>query len=169
MARLTVLTVPDARLKIKALPVPMVDDSIRQLMDDMMETMYADDGAGLAATQVGVNKRIVVVDLEERAAGLGPLKVVNPEITWRSSEVKKNWEACLSVPGQSAQVERHAAIHLRYMDENNISQEKELTGWAAVCLQHEIDHLDGILYIDHLSALKRNLLFEKARKYKKTG
>jgi peptide deformylase len=139
-------------------------------MEDMLETMYDDDGAGLAATQVGVNKRVVVVDLGEHMPepNSGPLKLANPEIIWRSPETKKNWEACLSVPGQSAEVERAVAIRLRYLDENNTSHEKELDGWAAVCLQHEIDHLDGILYIDHLSALKRQLLLEKARKYKKS-
>ena len=125
MACLTILTVPDARLKVKALPVPLVDDSIRKLMDDMMETMYADDGAGLAATQVGINKRVIVVDLGEHTPDMGPLKFANPEIVWRSTEIKKNWEACLSVPGQSAQVERSAAIRLRYLDENNTVQEKD--------------------------------------------
>ena len=168
MACLTILTVPDARLKVKALPVPLVDDSIRKLMDDMMETMYADDGAGLAATQVGINKRVIVVDLGEHTPDMGPLKFANPEIVWRSTEIKKNWEACLSVPGQSAQVERSAAIRLRYLDENNTVQEKDFDDWAAICLQHEIDHLDGILYIDHLSALKRNLLISKARKFRKS-
>ncbi|RZI46848.1 peptide deformylase [Candidatus Finniella inopinata] len=166
MARLTVLTVPDARLRVKAVPILGVDDNIRQLMDDMLETMYAEDGAGLAATQVGINKRVVVLDLEDHAPGLGPLKIANPEIVWRSEDVQKNWEACLSVPGQSAQVERHTAIRLKYLDENNTTQEKDFVDWVSVCLQHEIDHLQGVLYVDHLSALRRNLLIEKAKKFK---
>lgn len=170
MALLKILTVPDSRLRIKALPIEKVDDEILRLMDDMLETMYDDDGAGLAATQVGINKRVIVVDLGEHMPepNSGPLKLANPEILWRSSEKKKNWEACLSVPEQSAQVERSTTIRLRYLDENNISQEKDLKDWAAICLQHEIDHLDGILYIDHLSTLKRQLLIEKAQKVKKT-
>lgn len=166
MSYLTVLTVPDSRLRNKALPIATVDDEIRLLMADMMETMYADDGAGLAATQVGINKRVLVVDLGDHAPGLGPLKIANPEILWRSSKTQKNWEACLSVPGQSALVERASAIRLRYLDEYNQLQEKELEDWAAICIQHEIDHLDGILYVDHLSKLKKQLLIEKSKKFK---
>jgi peptide deformylase len=170
MALFNVLTVPDSRLRIKASPVEKVDRYILQLMEDMLETMYDDDGAGLAATQVGVNQRVIVIDLGEHMPepNSGPLKLANPEIIWRSPETKKNWEGCLSVPGQSAEVERSIAIRLRYLDEQNVIQEKDFGDWAAVCLQHEIDHLDGILYIDHLSALKRQLLIERAKKYKKS-
>ncbi len=167
MAHLTVLTVPDLRLRSKALPVVAVDDDIRCLMKDMLETMYSDDGAGLAATQVGIHKRVLVLDLEEHAPGLGPLKIANPEIIWRSKETQKNWEACLSVPGQSALVERFVSIRLRYLDQDNRQQEKDFHDWASVCLQHEIDHLDGILYVDHLSKIKRQMLIEKAQKFKK--
>lgn len=170
MALLKILTVPDARLRIKALPIDKVDNEIRQLMADMLETMYDDDGAGLAATQVGINKGVVVVDFAEHnpEPNSGPLKLANPEVIWRSPETKKNWEACLSVPGQSAAVERSIAIRLRYLDEKNVIQEKDFKDFPAICLQHEIDHLEGILYVDHLSALKRQLLIAKAQKVKKS-
>jgi peptide deformylase len=168
MALLTILTVPDPRLRIKALPIEKVDDEIIRLMDDMLESMYDDDGAGLAATQVGVNKRVIVIDLGDHMPEpySGPLKLANPEIIWRSPEQKKNWEGCLSVPGQKAEVSRSVAIRLHYLDEHNVMQEKEFTEWASVCLQHEIDHLNGILYIDHLTTLKRQILIERAQKYK---
>lgn len=167
MSHLKVLTVPDTRLRQKAVLVEGIDNTIKTLLNDMVDTMYAEDGAGLAGPQVGVNKRLVVIDLGERAPELGLLKMVNPDIIWKSSETKKNWEACLSVPDQSAAVERSVLIRLRYLDENNVQHEREMSDWPAICVQHEVDHLDGILYVDHLSSLKRSMILEKARKYKK--
>lgn len=165
MSLLTILTAPDPRLKKVATPVEAVTDEIRQLMDDMLETMYANDGAGLAATQVGVLKRVVVMDLhagEDRSAK--PLKMVNPEILWRSDETVKQVEACLSVPEQRGVVERSVRVKIRFLDENNTVQEMEADEIFAVCVQHEIDHLDGILYIDHLSRLKREIILTRLKK-----
>lgn len=165
MSLLTILTAPDPRLKKVATPVEAVTDEIRQLMDDMLETMYANDGAGLAATQVGVLKRVVVMDLhagEDRPAK--PLKMVNPEILWRSDETVKQVEACLSVPEQRGVVERSVRVKIRFLDENNTVQEMEADEIFAVCVQHEIDHLDGILYIDHLSRLKREIILTRLKK-----
>ncbi|MBY0281759.1 MAG: peptide deformylase [Alphaproteobacteria bacterium] len=167
MARLTVLTVPDPRLRIKAEPVAQVDEAVHQLMADLMETMYAEDGAGLAATQVGINKRVIVFDISEHLPHLPPMKMANPEIIWRSKETVIEAEACLSVPEQFANVKRHKSVRVRYLDEHNQSQELEGEDLLAKCLQHEIDHLDGIVYIDHLSTLKRQLILQKVQKLKK--
>jgi peptide deformylase len=164
MTRLTVLTVPDPRLRIKAEPVAQVDDDIRKLMSDLMETMYADDGAGLAAVQVGISKRVIVMDLTDHYPSLKPLKIANPEITWRSKETKIELEGCLSVPDQCAPIERYVAIKAKYLDENNVLQEVAAEGVMARCFQHEIDHLNGKVYIDYLSSLKRQILIQKAQK-----
>lgn len=168
MAILPVLKAPDPRLKVKADPVEKVDDAIRTLMDDMLETMYANDGMGLAATQVGVHKRVVVMDFQEKE-GEPPcvLKMANPEIIWKSNDKVMGVEACLSVPDQQASVERCVAVKVRYLDEDNKQQERETDGILAVCIQHEIDHLDGILYIDHLSRLKREIILSKLMKARK--
>ena len=154
MTRLTVLTVPDPRLRLKAGPVTQVDDEIRQLMNDMMETMYTDDGVGLAAVQVGIPKRVIVIDLTDHYPTLKPLKIANPEITWRSKETTVELESCLSVPDQCAPVERHLAIKVKYLDENNSFQEIDAEDLLARCFQHEIDHLDGKVYIDKQFHLK---------------
>lgn len=167
MARLTVLTIPDPRLRIKAEPVTQVNDEIRQLMADLMETMYAEDGAGLAATQVGINKRVIVFDISDNLPHLPPMKMANPEIIWHSKETVIEPEACLSVPDQFANVKRSKAVRVRYIDEHNVHQELEGEDLLAKCLQHEIDHLDGIVYIDHLSTLKRQLIIQKVQKLKR--
>lgn len=170
MALLNVLTAPDPRLKEVALPVASVNDDIRQFMDDMLETMYHHEGIGLAATQVGINKRIIVMDIDRDQAESEltfPLKMVNPEILSTSSHEKSMEEGCLSVPGQYAAVTRPADIKVRYLDEFNEMQVVDVSGVVATCIQHEIDHLDGILFIDHLTQLKRNMLLRKLIKDKK--
>lgn len=169
MALLPVLIAPDPRLKIKAKPVEAVDDAIRCLMDDMLETMYANEGMGLAATQVGVDKRVVVIDLNAGDDGLEPavMKLANPEVLWASQETRVEFESCLSVPYQQGAVERSAKVKIRYLDESNTPKELETDGLLAVCIQHEIDHLDGILYIDHLSRLKREIILRKLLKTRK--
>jgi peptide deformylase len=167
MARLTVLTVPDSRLKLRATPVEAVNDSIRQLMNDMLETMHAEDGIGLAATQVGVQKRVIVMeipDMDEKKPEV-VYKMANPEIIWVSDEVCNYDEGCLSVPGQRAQVERPSKVKIRFLDENNKQQELEGDDILARCIQHEIDHLDGKLYIDYLTPLKKQLLVKKAQRF----
>ncbi len=168
MAKLKVLEHPHPILKKKAQRVEKVDDEIRKLLDDMLETMY-DGGVGLAAPQVGVSKRIIVVDAyQSEEGGKGkPMYFVNPEIIWNSEEKVLFCEGCLSIPGQSAEVERFEKIRIRYQDYNG--QEKELLAddFLAIVLQHEIDHLDGILYIDRISRLKRNILLKKLEKARK--
>lgn len=169
MAILKVLKAPDPRLTIVAKPVTQVDESIRQLAKDMLETMYAEDGMGLAATQVDVHKRVVVMDLnagyEDRAPD--PQCFINPEILWFSEETSMNREGCLSVPEQRAEITRSARVKWRYLDEQGTSHEEEVDGIFATCIQHEIDHLNGKLFIDHLSKLKYQIMMRKLIRLKK--
>ena len=161
---------PDSILHQKCEPVFQIDDELRAFLDDMLETMYADKGVGLAAPQVGVLKRMIVIDAEQEEDEEGhhqkgnPMFLINPEITYKSEETIFFCEGCLSVPGQRADVERHQKIKVRYQDKSGRTQEIEAEDYLAVVLQHEIDHLDGILYIDHLSRLKRNMLLKKLEK-----
>ncbi len=164
MAVLPVLTAPDPRLKVESRPVERVDDEVRRLMDDMLETMYAAPGMGLAAPQVGVPKRVIVVDLSGSEEEPRPLRLANPEIVWLSDEEATYEEGCLSVPDHYAEVTRAAAATIRYLDYDNEIREIKAEGLLATCLQHEIDHLDGILFIDHLTALKRNIILRKLAK-----
>ncbi|HKK16262.1 MAG TPA: peptide deformylase [Gammaproteobacteria bacterium] len=164
MALLDVLHFPDARLRIKATAVTEIDDAIRQLASDMRETMYAENGIGLAATQVNVQKRVVVIDLSENRDQ--PITLVNPEIL-ASEGTEQMQEGCLSVPGYFDLVERAERIRLRYLDLNGKTVELETDGLLAVCVQHEIDHLNGKLFIDYLSPLKRQRLKKKAEKQEK--
>ncbi|MDH3475452.1 MAG: peptide deformylase [Rhodospirillales bacterium] len=169
MAKLEILTAPDPRLKITAEPVGCVDDEVRRLMDDMLETMYAAPGIGLAAPQVGVAKRVLVLDVARRNEDPAPLRVANPEIVWASDETVAAEEGCLSVPDHYADVERPAQVRVRFLDYENEIREIDADGTLATCLQHEMDHLDGTLFIDHLSLLKRNIILRKLRKAKKSG
>ena len=164
MALLDVLHFPDARLRIKATAVMEIDDAIRQLASDMRETMYAENGIGLAATQVNVQKRVVVIDLSENRDQ--PITLVNPEIL-ASEGTEQMQEGCLSVPGYFDLVERAERIRLRYLNLNGKTVELETDGLLAVCVQHEIDHLNGKLFIDYLSPLKRQRLKKKAEKQEK--
>ena len=166
MTRLTVLTVPDPRLRIKAQPIAAVDDEIRKLMDDMLETMYDEDGIGLAAIQVNVQKRVMVVDLGEDRQEK-PLFIANPELLWTSEEMQVTQEGCLSVPSQYDEVIRPLSVRLKYLDENNQSQILEASGLLADCIQHEIDHLNGKLFVDHLSPLKKKMALARSEKYTK--
>jgi peptide deformylase len=169
MALLPILTAPDPRLKAKAKPVERVDESVRRLMDDMLETMYAAPGIGLAAPQVGVAKRVIVLDLAKEGEPPTPLKLANPEIVWASDDDAVFEEGCLSVPEHYAEVARPASVRIRYLDYENEIREMEASGLLATCLQHEMDHLDGILFIDHLTALKRNIILRKLLKAKKAA
>ena len=167
MAMLPILTAPDPRLKIRARPVAAVDDGVRKLMADMLETMYAAPGIGLAAPQVGAARRIIVVDCAREGEPPEPLKLANPEILWRSDELLTVNEGCLSLPEHYADVERPAQIRLRYLDEQNEIRELAAEGLLATCIQHEIDHLDGVLFVDHISPLKRNIILRKLAKLKR--
>lgn len=167
MAVLPILTAPDPRLKQKAAKVAEIDDAIRALMDDMLETMYVAPGIGLAAPQVAVGKRVIVADIGRSEEDRQPVRMVNPEIVWVSDDDNTYEEGCLSVPEHYAAVVRPRAIRVRYMDENGAHKEIDADGLLATVLQHEMDHLDGILFIDHLSALKRNMILRKLLKAKK--
>ncbi len=170
MSLLPLYEYPDPILRQKAEPVTKFDDELRTFLNDMLETMYADHGAGLAAPQVGVSKRMIVLDAEQEDDENGnhkkgnPMTLVNPEIVYKSEETIFFCEGCLSLPNQRADVERHQKIKVRYQDKNGIEHEIEAEDYLAVILQHEIDHLDGILYIDHLSRLKRDMLLKKLEK-----
>jgi peptide deformylase len=167
MALLPIITAPDPRLKIKARPVSSVDATVRRLMDDMLETMYHAIGVGLAAPQVGVAQRVLVIDCARDGEKPQPMRIANPEILWRSENLLVANEGCLSLPEHYAEVERPEAIRLRYLDHENEIREIEATGLLATCLQHEIDHLEGVLFVDHISTLKRGIILRKLAKTKR--
>ncbi len=167
MALLPIITAPDPRLKVKAKAVAAVDDEVRRLMDDMLETMYVAPGIGLAAPQVGVARRVIVVDVAREGEKPQAMKIANPEILWRTEELAIYSEGCLSLPEHYADVERPARIRLRYLDYQNEVREVELEGLLATCVQHEMDHLEGILFVDHISPLKRNIILRKLAKAKR--
>ena len=168
MARRPILVIPDAKLRQRAEPVATVDDAVRALTDDMFETMYKAPGIGLAAPQIGVMRRVVVLDVAKRRdeeATPAPMVLVNPEITYASEETVVHEEGCLSIPDFYEDVERPAVIRVRFLDRDGRATEIEAEGILAVCIQHEIDHLNGVLFIDHISRLKRSRVvkrFEKA-------
>ena len=164
MAIRPIVILPDPVLRRKAEPVAAVDADIRQLMDDMLETMYDAPGIGLAAPQVGVSSRVIVMDCSEDEEAPEPLKMANPEIIWTSEETDKLEEGCLSIPGHRGDVTRPKEIELTYLDENGAAQQLRTGGLLAVCIQHEIDHLDGVLFIDYLSRLKRDMIIRKMTK-----
>ena len=172
MAILPILEVPDPRLRQISKPVDGVDDELRKLIDDMFETMYAAPGIGLAAIQVGVPKRVLVIDLQEPEEEGGdpvrdPRVFVNPEILATSDQEVPYNEGCLSVPEMYADVDRPDRIRARWLDRDGVAHDEEIEGLLAVCLQHEMDHLNGILFIDHLSRLKREMLLKKLTKLRR--
>jgi peptide deformylase len=184
MAILDIIETPDARLRVISKPVAKVTDAHRTLIADMFETMYDAPGIGLAAVQVGVAERILVIDLQRRADGLpddeepeegepapkmirDPKVFINPVITWESDEVSVYNEGCLSVPEMYGDVDRPARIRATWLDADGAAHDEELDGLLATCLQHEMDHLDGILFIDHLSRLKREMLLKKLEKMRR--
>jgi peptide deformylase len=164
MAILPIITAPDPRLKAKSEPVTVVDDDLRALMDDMMETMHAAPGIGLAAIQVGVAKRIIVMDLSRDDEPPEPRFFVNPQIQSRSGDLVTFEEGCLSVPDMYEEVERPDKISATYLDYDGAEQALNAEGMLATCLQHEMDHLEGILFIDYLSRLKRDIILRKLQK-----
>ena len=161
MAKLTILEFPDPRLRTKATPVSAVDDTLRTLVRDMFETMYAAPGIGLAATQVNVHKRLLVVDVS--ADKSEPMALINPEILEKDGVIVSD-EGCLSVPGYYEEVERAEHIRVRFLDRDGVAQEMETEGLLAVCIQHEIDHLEGKLFVDYLSEAKRQRIRKKLQK-----
>ena len=174
MAIRPILEVPDPRLKTVSPPVETFDEDLRTLVADMFETMYDAPGIGLAAIQVGVPKRVLVIDLQEQEDEEGkPIKAprvfINPEILDPSAEYSLYNEGCLSVPDQYAEVERPASIRARWQDLDGKVHEEAMDGLMATCLQHEMDHLEGILFIDHLSRLKRQMVLKKLEKMRKAA
>lgn len=167
MSLRTIITLPDPRLRRVCAPVERVDDSIRALLDDMLETMYEAPGIGLAAIQIAVEKRVIVMDVAKRkddAASADPLCFVNPEILWASEELSTYEEGCLSIPDFYEEVLRPSRVRVGYLDREGRRQEIEADDILATCLQHEIDHLNGVLFIDHLSRLKRERIVKKFSK-----
>ena len=169
MALLDILTVPNPVLKQVSTPVDQVDDDLRRLMDDMLETMYAAPGIGLAAIQVGVPKQVIVMDLARQDEPPQPRYFVNPEILWASEDTAPYEEGCLSVPEVYDEVDRPAQVKLRYLDYHGKEVTEDAEGLFAVCIQHEMDHLKGVLFIDHLSRLKRDRAVARVRKLARTG
>ena len=164
MAVREILVVPHPILKQVSQPVEKVDDELRALMDDMLETMYAAPGIGLAAIQIGVPKRVIVMDLAGQGEEKRPRYFVNPEIVWASDDTAPYEEGCLSVPEIYDEVERPAKVKLRYLNYQGEPVEEDADGLFAVCIQHEMDHLEGVLFIDHLSRLKREQAVKKVKK-----
>jgi len=167
MALMPIIIAPDPRLKIKTTPVAAVDDEVRSLMADMLESMYAANGIGLAAPQVGDTRSVIVVDCSAKDDEPAPLKMANPEIIEVSEDDLTHDEGCLSLPEHYAEVVRPDAVRVRFLDENNDTREIDADGIMAICIQHEMDHLEGILFVDHISALKRNMILRKLKKVKK--
>jgi peptide deformylase len=167
MALMPIIVAPDPRLKIKAKPVQSVDDDVRKLMDDMLETMYAAHGIGLAAPQVGDGRRVIVVDVSRENENPKPMALANPQIVEISDDDRVHEEGCLSLPDHYAEVERPDWVKVRYLDRDNEIREMKAEGIMATCIQHEIDHLDGVLFVDHVSSLKRNMILRKLQKAKK--
>jgi peptide deformylase len=168
-----ILEAPDPRLRVKSTTVDTVDDDLRVLIADMFETMYAAPGIGLAAIQIGVPKRVLVIDLQEQEGEDGqpvrtPRVFINPEFYEPSEETSIYNEGCLSVPDQYAEVERPAVTHCRWLDENGVAHDEKIEGLLATCLQHEMDHLEGVLFIDHLSRLKREMVLKKLEKARRS-
>jgi peptide deformylase len=169
MAVLELVKAPDPRLKLVSLPIADVDTALRRFMDDMVETMYAESGIGLAAIQVGVPKRVAVIDLDPGGPNSKQLYLVNPRIVEASGELSTYHEGCLSVPEVWDDVKRPARLTVEYTDEHGDKQTVSADGLFATCLQHEIDHLNGRLFIDHLSKLKRSIALRKSAKLKRQG
>ena len=167
MSILNILKEPDPILRKKSTPVTVVDKSIKKLLHDMLETMYAAPGIGLAAAQVGVLKRLVVIDLAKDGEKQSPIFFVNPVITWKSDILEKKEEGCLSIPDYFAEIKRPNACHVKYLDQHGKEKQLKAEGLLATCIQHEIDHCDGILFIDYLSKLKRMFILKKLAKLKK--
>ena len=168
MALMEILTEPNEKLRQKSIAVDKVDKDLQNLMDDMLQTMYAAPGIGLAAIQVGVPKRIIVLDISKKDDEKKPMFFINPEITYKSDNNSTYEEGCLSVPGQFAEIDRPDRCHIKYLDYHGDKKEIKAEGMLATCIQHEIDHLEGILFIDYLSKLKKGMIIKKLSKQKKS-
>ena len=168
MALRQILTEPNKILREKSLSVETVDEDLQKLMNDMLETMYAAPGIGLAAIQVGVPKRVIVLDIAPKDKPRNPMFFVNPEIIKKSDNNSTYEEGCLSVPGQFAEIDRPDKCHIKYLDYHGQPKEIKAEGMLATCIQHEMDHLEGILFIDYLSKLKKSMIIKKLSRQQKT-
>ena len=162
-----IIAIPDPILRQISEPVKSVDKEIKKLSEDMLETMYEAPGIGLAAVQVGVLKRVIVIDLSKKDEKKNPLFIINPELTFKSDDLVSYEEGCLSIPSQFAEVKRPKKCNIKYLDIKGNEKEIKAEGLLSTCIQHEIDHLNGILFIDHLSKLKKDLILKKTKKQKK--
>ena len=167
MTKRKIITEPDIILRKKSVNLEKVDDDLRELMDDMLETMYAAPGIGLAGVQIGILKRLIVIDVSKDEEKKSPLFLINPEIITKSSNTSVYEEGCLSLPGYFAEIERPAECHIEYVDYHGKKKEMKASGLLATCIQHEVDHLNGILFVDYLSKLKRDMIIKKLEKNKK--
>jgi peptide deformylase len=166
----TIINIPHPTLKTVAQPVDKITDELRSQLDKMLETMYEANGIGLAANQINMLNRVFVMDMAPREGGdARPVHIINPEIVWRSEEMSVMEEGCLSIPGQYAEVERPAAVRLQYIDYNGNPAELLAEEAMSHCVQHELDHLNGVLFIDHISKLKRDMIVRKIEKLRKAG
>ncbi len=169
MAKREIIILPDKRLRLKSEPVAAIDKALRALVEDMFETMYQAPGIGLAAIQIGVPKRVVTMDLAKKDEPKAPQVFINPELTWKSEEKAIYEEGCLSIPEYYEEVERPTAVKVKFLDLEGEPKEIEAHGLLATCLQHEIDHINGVLFIDHISKLKRDMVLKKFKKAAKRG
>ncbi len=167
MSKKKILTIPDPILREISQPVKKVDKDIKNLMDDMLETMYDAPGIGLAAVQIGILKRVIVMDLSKEKEKKKPIFIINPEIISKSDDLVSYEEGCLSIPNQFAEIERPNSCKIKYLDYDGKQNELKAEGLLATCIQHEIDHINGILFIDYLSKLKKDLIIKKVKKQKK--
>ena len=167
MAIRKILTIPDKKLREKSIPVKKINKDIQNLMDDMIQTMYDAPGIGLAAVRIGVPKRVIVMDLSKEKEKKNPMYFVNPEIVWKSDTYSSYEEGCLSIPNQFANIERPDKCHIKFLDYDGNQKEMETDGLLSTCIQHEIDHLNGVLFIDYLSKLKKDIIIKKVSKNKK--
>ena len=167
MSKKEIVIEPDPILRKKSVNLEKVDDELRGLLDDMLETMYSAPGIGLAAVQIGVLKRLIVIDISKEKDKKNPLFLINPEIISRSNKTSIYEEGCLSLPGHFAEIERPAECHVKYIDYSGKEKEIKANGLLSTCIQHEVDHLNGILFIDYLSKLKKDMILKKLIKHKK--
>ena len=167
MSKRNIVIEPDPILRKRSSPVEEVNNDLRKLLNDMLETMYAAPGIGLAAVQVGVLKRLIVIDISKNKEKKEPLFLINPKLTFKSKNTSVYEEGCLSLPGHFAEIERPAECHLTFIDYSGKEKNLKAQGLLATCIQHEIDHLDGVLFIDYLSKLKKDMIIKKLTKHKK--
>jgi peptide deformylase len=164
MAVRDIITLPDKRLRLVSKPVGKIDEDVRRLVDDMLDTMYAAPGIGLAAIQIGVPKRVITMDLAKKDEPRNPLVFINPQVLWTAEERATYEEGCLSIPEYYEEVERPAQVRVGFLDRDGAACEVEADGLFATCIQHEIDHINGVLFIDHISKLKRSRAIKKFAK-----